>query len=396
MMKKALTTIILAAISFAAADATVPYKFNVPDIPGYLTLTGDFHVHTVFSDCTTWPTTRVAEAYQDDLDMLAITDHLDTRHRKMVKKGYFTETCDQNTSFKLASDAGDKYGVRVLHGAEVTRGLRLFPGHFNTHFITDALPITEALEAEDGQIADEREREEKAILNGLKAARKQGAFITFNHPNWEPQQPVRTEWLPIHEQVFKAGMMDGIEIVNHSVGYSPEGFHWAIERGLTVVSGTDCHKEMFELVDYAAGERRSRTLIFAKENTEESIKEALFEGRTLVYYDDCFYGPEAWMRPFFDSAIEVVSKKVSKSKISVTLRNTTSVPVYLAKDEGSENLCIPFVTKLSPGEQLTLSASPLNGGKEFGFKECDFNLKVLNYFIDADKPLAVSWHFVIK
>lgn len=395
-MKKALTTIVLAALAFAVAGATVPYKFDVPDIPGYVTLTGDFHVHTVFSDCTTWPTTRVVEAYYDDLDMLAITDHLDTRHRKMVKKGYFTESCDQNMSYKLASEAGKKYGVRVLHGAEVTRGLRLFPGHFNTHFISDATLITKELESEDSKIKDDVKREEKAILNGLKAARQQGAFITFNHPNWEPQQPVRTEWLPIHEQVFKAGLMDGIEIVNHSVGYCPEGFHWAIERGLTVVSGTDCHEEMFELVDYAAGERRSRTLIFAKENTEESIKEALLAGRTIVYYDDCFYGPVANMRPFFDAAVKIVAKKVSKSKISLTLKNTTSVPVYLAKDEGSENLCIPFVTKLSPGEQLTLSASPLNGAKEFDFKECDFNLKVLNYFVDADKPLQLGWHFVVE
>ncbi len=86
-MKKALTTIVLAALAFAVAGATVPYKFDVPDIPGYVTLTGDFHVHTVFSDCTTWPTTRVVEAYYDDLDMLAITDHLDTRHRKMVNRG---------------------------------------------------------------------------------------------------------------------------------------------------------------------------------------------------------------------------------------------------------------------------------------------------------------------
>lgn len=395
-MKKTITAILLAAVAFAEANAAVPYKFNVPEIPGYVILTGDFHVHTVFSDCNTWPTTRVSEAYQDDLDMLSITDHLDSRHRKMVQKGYFTEICDQNTSYKLASDVSKKYGVRVLHGAELTRGTRLFPGHFNTHFISDATLITKAAEAQDAEIGDVIKREETAIINGLKAAREQGAFITFNHPNWAPQQPVKTEWLPIHEQVFQAGMMDGIEIVNHSVGFCPDGFHWAIERGLTVVSGTDCHCEMFELVDYAAGEMRSRTLIFAKENTEESIKEALFAGRTLVYFDGNFYGPEAWMRPFFEGALQVISKKATKSGISIKVKNTTSVPIYLAKAEGSENLSMPFNRKVSPGEELTLSASPLNGGKEFNFKECDFNFKVLNYFVDTDKPLEVSWHFVIK
>jgi len=48
-----------------------------PDIPGYKTLKCDFHQHTVFSDGHVWPTIRVAEASEDGLDAIAITDHLE-------------------------------------------------------------------------------------------------------------------------------------------------------------------------------------------------------------------------------------------------------------------------------------------------------------------------------
>lgn len=48
-----------------------------PDIPGYQTLVGDFHIHTVFSDGLVWPTVRVDEAVREKLDVIAFTDHIE-------------------------------------------------------------------------------------------------------------------------------------------------------------------------------------------------------------------------------------------------------------------------------------------------------------------------------
>lgn len=394
-MKKVLLSILFWVSISHSIGAMVPYEFNVPDIPGYVTLTGDLHVHTCFSDGKVWPVTRVAEAAYDNLDFMAMTDHLDSRHQKMKKKGYFTDNTDQNTSYLLAKGVSKKYGVMVLHGAELTRGVRIFPGHFNVHFIDDALPIVEKAESEDALIENPQKREESAIINGLRAAREQNAFITFNHPNWYPQQPVKTQWLPFHETLLKDGLIDGIEIVNSYTDFCPEAFHWGIEKGLTIVSGTDCHLSMIEIVDYAVGERRPRTLVFAKEKTKESIKEALLYGRTLVYNDNCFYGREENMRPFFNESLKIVSEKVTPKAIKIKVKNVTSVPVILQKDEGSDNLAVQFYTKINPGEELTLVVNPLYGAKQFDFTECNLNYKVMNYFVDTDTPLKVSWHFKI-
>ena len=49
---------------------------NIPDVPGYVTLKCDFHIHTVFSDGYVWPTVRADEAWREGLDAIAITDHI--------------------------------------------------------------------------------------------------------------------------------------------------------------------------------------------------------------------------------------------------------------------------------------------------------------------------------
>ena len=45
---------------------------GLPDIPGYRTLKGDFHVHTDFSDGVVWPTFRIDEALREGIDVIAI------------------------------------------------------------------------------------------------------------------------------------------------------------------------------------------------------------------------------------------------------------------------------------------------------------------------------------
>jgi len=43
-------------------QSQVRKEINLPDIPGYVTLMGDFHMHSVFSDGRFWTTIRVFEA----------------------------------------------------------------------------------------------------------------------------------------------------------------------------------------------------------------------------------------------------------------------------------------------------------------------------------------------
>lgn len=394
-MKKILTLCAVFATA-VSVSATTPHRFNVPDIPGYVTLKGDFHNHTVFSDGEVWPATRVLEAYYDDLDVISITDHNETRHRHMVDKGYFTDDkCTRNTSYEMARDAAKKYGLLVIHGAELTRGSRLFPGHFNTHFLADGEALANAAEAEDGNIKDKVKKEETAIINGLREAKKQGAFLVWNHPHWEKQAPNTTDWWPIHEKVYKEGLMQGIEVENHLVGFCPEAFHWAMEKNLTILSGTDSHKAMVTEVDYENGEHRSMTLVFAKERSLEGVRDALENHRTAVYAADKVYGKEEFIRPLLKGAIIVKDIKISKGKVTYSLENVSSIPVHFSKAPGSEKLMYRREFYLNPGAELNVAVTPVGGKSNFDEFEFDINVYVDNFFTDVDTPLLVSEHIII-
>ena len=73
-MKK-LIIIVLLAIAVNLTGTAQRKIVNLPDLPGFVTLKCDLHLHTVLSDGNVWPTVRVGEAYRDGLDAIAITDH---------------------------------------------------------------------------------------------------------------------------------------------------------------------------------------------------------------------------------------------------------------------------------------------------------------------------------
>ena len=131
-MKKILIALsALVALSLGASAQVMTHQIKVPDIEGYLTLKGDMHTHTVFSDGNVWPTTRVDEAILDGLDFFVITDHLDGRHQKLANKGLFN--CDRDESYRLAAAYAKSRDILVIHGGEITRGMP--PGHFNVSFV---------------------------------------------------------------------------------------------------------------------------------------------------------------------------------------------------------------------------------------------------------------------
>ena len=90
-------------------------RIEIPGFSNYETLKCDFHTHTVFSDGLVWPDARIYEAWQEGLDAIAITDHIEHRINKVILKG------DLNESYKIAKKAADDMDFIVIPGAEITR-----------------------------------------------------------------------------------------------------------------------------------------------------------------------------------------------------------------------------------------------------------------------------------
>ena len=382
---KRLTYLFLMLLMAASASAITPNKIVIPNIEGYRTLKGDFHVHTMFSDGSVWPASRVQEAVWEGLDVLAITDHIDTRSQKWKNKGILSEKCDRNTSYKIAKQAANK-SLLVIHGGELSRGVP--SGHCNALFIKDNEAFCAAAEAfnHDNALATEA---------GVKEARNQGAFIMWNHPNWHRHAPNETVMQPIHKKLIKKGMYDAIEIYNAETGYSPEAHDWCLKHNLAIMGCSDTHAPMIMKVDYLNGKHRVVTLIFAKEKTEESVREAMDARRTAVFAEDMVYGREQELKPLFEACVRVKGVRWTSKGVAFTLHNVSSIPIRLTKAPGAEKFSYSRCVTIPPFSTVSLSARQVKGDKVQSKLDESINEVVANFFVEtfhvgADKPLKAS------
>ncbi|WP_373072629.1 Sb-PDE family phosphodiesterase [Zeaxanthinibacter enoshimensis] len=272
-----------------------------PDIPGYLSLKTDLHQHTVFSDGYVWPNIRVQEALRDGLDVISLTEHLEYQpHSEDIPHP------DRNRSYQLALQEAASHDLIIVHGSEITRSAPM--GHSNAIFIQDA----NLLLAKDS-------------LTPFRQAKKQGAFVFWNHPAWYPQSSMGIPILSaFQEERIANGELHGIEVINEK-DYSEEALALALEKDLTIMGTSDIHGLI--TWDYEEkGHDRPITLVFAKERNTESLKEALFAGRTVAVYNNILVGKEEYLKPLLKACISIEkSGYIGKTQIlEVILKNESS------------------------------------------------------------------------
>lgn len=371
-MTRLFTLLSVLATSMAVAGAQ--NRVIIPDTDNHLVLTGDMHLHTIFSDGNVWPVTRVDEAVSEGVEVICITDHLDGRHQKLVNKGVFNS--DRNYSYEVAAKYARTQGVIVIHGAEISR--RMPPGHFNTLFISDAEPIAQASDAQSDH--------QKGMLAGLAVAKQQSAFCVWNHPHWHAHQPTAI-WHKEHDEIYDAGCMHGIEAYNNCAGFSWEAFQWAIDKGLTLICGTDTHVPMFKALNFKAGELRPVTLIFAKEASEEGVKEALLDKRTAIFADGCVYGSEELLKELVSACLKVTSVTRSATSVKVVLENKSSIPFRMRGHSGEDYVSYCNFNLLYPFDSFTYSCSEPVYKDPVSFDSFTLSFDLENFYTAPGKNL---------
>ena len=317
---------------------------RIPDFGGYLTLKCDFHIHTVFSDGKVWPDVRVNEAWQQGLDAIAITDHIEYRPLKDIVKG------DLNESFKIAKKTGDAIGFTVIQGTEITRSKPI--GHLNALFISDANPM----ETEDP-------------LDAIDIAIGQGAFIMWNHPGWPDD---KSTLYPVHEKLIKEKKIHGVEVFNHTE-YYPVSFDWCRDMGLAFMGNSDIHGLVSELYG-GCKLARPLTLVFASEHSEKGIKEALFDGRSAVYFHGQLVGKAEHLTALFKASLVWKVKDADRRGYEVS--NMSDIGY-----------------KIKCGDKLFI----LPAGKAIGFMlpKDEEKITVLNCFTGMDENLKIDLKEII-
>ena len=302
-----------------------PRKISFPDTAHYLTLVLDPHTHSAFSDGHVWPRIRIGEAFRDGLDAIAITEHLEYQpHIEDIPH------LDRNRSFLDASEAADGSSLLVIPGAEITRGAPA--SHMNAIFISDANALVRPPKPSDELTSKEHSNtaQEWPSQNAVEAANEQGAFVFWNHAYWTRDFPTGIPVMPeFHINNIEAGLLHGIEVANGK-NYSEHTFQMALDYNLTLMGVSDIHG----LIDWDyqphTGGHRPVTLVLAEERTIESMKEALFDRRTVVWYKNHLMGRPQHLDPLLEASLLLHDADYGKGQIlNVSITNTSDADFHL-------------------------------------------------------------------
>lgn len=322
-------------LSFPTVDTRT--EIIIPQVDGYNVIKADLHTHTIYSDGSVTPQYRVAEAWKDGLDVIAITDHIEYRpiekHMKKFLNTNVTENPSDNDEIRsdldypctIAESNAKKYGITLIHGAEITRNPGS-TGHFNLLFTTNnkLIPDPDPLQA-------------------IRNAKAQGAIVQCNHPGWRRED---NEFTKVAKAALKEGLIDGVEVFNTAQFY-PNVIQRAEKLGLYISSCSDIHGTS----DSDFGQYnvyRNMTLILAKDNSPESLRDALVNKRTLAYSYGQIAGSEALLKDLFNACVKVECTYTDKKGYNyIKISNHSSLPFTLDIKGRYAGVVVPKMSTIS-------------------------------------------------
>lgn len=299
----------------------------LPSVAGYNPYKADLHIHSTLTDGVVNIKGRVEEAWCDGLDVIAATEHMsirpvpDTEGLPTPESVRLKKSSSAVKAVTSATKVAETFGVVVIPGVELTGDAKT-QGHFNALFTTDNSVIYDY-----------------DAMQSIRNADKQGALIMHNHPGWRHSTLEMTEF---EKAVYAEGVVDGVELMNGSAFY-PRTFNTVKEHKIFMTSNTDIHATTAQQYRYN-GHLRNMTIIFAKECTLESLREALEARRTLCYSFGTIGGEEKLLKEFFEASITTERLSVDKKKKSqrVMITNTTSLPYTLRIGKGNPVILHPL------------------------------------------------------
>ena len=331
-----------------------------PDIPGYVTLKCDLHMHTVLSDGSVWPDIRVQEALRDGLDAISITDHIEYQPKQQD-----IPHTDRNRSYELTKKAAKGTDLLVIPGTEITRAMP--PGHFNAIFVKDVNALNQ-----------------KDVMEVFREAKKQEAFVFWNHPHWTAQRKDGVATLTeMHHDLLKEGLFQGVEIYN-DVTYSEEALSLAQEHGLTLIGTSDVHGLVDWRYDIPNGGHRPVTLVFASEKSEEAMQEAMVNRQSAVWFKNTLVGPQEFLGPLVEASLEIVHR--SQGLVPILQIHNHSDADYILKNTSAyslHNFAPVFILKAH--ETTAVMVKTLEELESF-----EMTFKVLNAFSSPTEHVDIN------
>ena len=260
-----------------------------------------------------------------------------------------------------------------MPGSEITRSEPV--GHSNAIFISDANKLL-------------NDAPETAFME----AKKQQAFVFWNHPAWHAQSPTG---MPImsdfQKERIKNGELHGIEVIN-SLDYAEESLALALEYDLTIMGTSDIHG----LIDWdytENGNHRPITLVFAKERTLASLREALFAGRTAAIFNGLMVGRAQYLEPLIKASVEVLKASYIEDTavLEVELKNNCSSDLLFENQMPFTFYTNPPIFEIKAGETAVLRIKTMEI-----LTALDLRLKALGAYIAPKQHPVITWKVEVK
>ncbi len=359
LLKASLTLLFSTSLLIGTSAQTEKPEENTraiefPDIPGYVTLKCDLHMHTVLSDGNVWPNIRVHEALEDGLDVISITDHIEYQPHQLD-----IPHPDRNRGYELALKAAEGTELLIIPGTEITRSMP--PGHFNAIFVKDVNALIQ-----------------KDVMEVFREAKKQGAFVFWNHPHWTAQRPDGVATLTeMHHELLKEGLFAGIEIYNDKT-YSREAVELAQKYNLTMLGNSDVHSLVDWSYEVPQGGHRPVTLVFATNKSAEAMQKAMEQHHTAVWFKNTLVGNQDFLTLMLEESLEV--RRSGKGPVpALRIHNHSDADLVLENlsDYSLHNFAPVFILKAH--ETTTVMVKTLETFESFEMK-----FRVLNAYVSPD------------
>lgn len=168
------------------------------------------------------------------------------------------------------------------------------------------------------------------------------------------------------------GYIHGIEVFNEKEWY-PISIDWAVEKELAITGFSDIHGVTSHYYDLENG-HRPMTLVFATEHSAEAIRKALFEKRSVAWFDNKMAGPAHLLKQLFHASLEITkTRRRYGEKRIYKIKNTADFPFQLQFDTGKKHKILPLSESYLAisGENNNLHVTNLFTGSEEALKITD-------------------------
>ena len=183
--------------------------------------------------------------------------------------------------------------------------------------------------------------------------------------------------------MHKENKLHGIEVIN-GFGFHRKALDWCIDHKLAVMGTSDVHNLTANDYDFANGRTRSMTLVFAKERTNESVREALEARRTVAWSSEYLAGPEDLLQALAQASIRIGPVHYTDGK-GVSFReitNDTSLTFNL-QETGED-------TRLADKIELKPQSTRLLSSRELPVELEKATYRVTNAFIRSETNLTLK------